>query len=71
MKAEPMQEIASMMATLINALEQWKCPACGGSGYYNGYSAIAPNGGPCRKCADTNRLHPVAYAALQKVKGTK
>ncbi len=59
---------AEQIAHLIEALEQWKCPACGGSGFYGGYSADAPDGRPCRKCSGTG-LHPVAYEALQKVRG--
>lgn len=50
---------------LRTALEQWKCPACGGSREFTGYSKEAPGGQTCRKCADTNGLHPVAFAALE------
>jgi uncharacterized protein (DUF983 family) len=56
---------------LIEALRQWKCPACGGTQVYSGYSAAAPNGGPCRKCAETEGLHPVAFAALKEVEAVK
>jgi len=45
------------------ALEQWKCPACGGSGFYTGYSHQAPEGRLCSKCEGLG-LHPVASAAL-------
>lgn len=49
---------------LREALKQWKCPACGGSGQFSGYSKDAPQGQPCRKCKDTNGLHPIAAREL-------
>ncbi len=54
---------------MLEALEKWVCPACGGTRVYSGYSADAPNGQPCRKCAQTDGLHPIAWAAIQKARG--
>lgn len=54
---------------MYQALKQWMCPACGGSKVYTGYSKDAPYGSPCRKCADTDGLHPIAFAALAKAVG--
>ena len=62
-----MNDLGSILATLIAALEQWKCPGCGGTGSYRGQE-VAPGGIVCRKC-DGHKLHPVAFAALQKVRG--
>jgi hypothetical protein len=63
----PQADDNCVICELLQALEQWKCPACGGSGQYSGYSKEAPNGQPCRKCVDTHGLHPVAFAAIRKV----
>ena len=51
---------------LVIALRKWKCPACNGSRYYSGYSKNSPGGTPCRKCANTDGLHPVAHEALKE-----
>lgn len=45
------------------ALEQWKCPACGGLGKYLAHSREVPEGQTCRKCGGNGR-HPLATAAL-------
>lgn len=50
------------------ALEQWKCPACGGNGNYLNKSrstgVYEETTVPCTKCAGIG-LHPVAIDALK------
>lgn len=55
---------------MFAALEQWKCPACGGSGIYQDKGFRGANkkvfiiaNVPCKKCGG-NGLHPIANAAL-------
>jgi uncharacterized protein (DUF983 family) len=58
-------EVMAAAPDLLAALVEWKCPACGGTRFYSGYSADAPEGQPCRKCRDTEGLHPTAWAAVK------
>lgn len=60
----------TVVAALIDALLLWRCPACGGSRRYTGYSVDNPNGQPCRKCAGSG-LHPVARGAIEAATGEK
>jgi DnaJ-class molecular chaperone len=66
-ETQPLEEDARIM---INVLNQWKCPACGGSGQYKGFSRNSPNGGPCRKCGG-NGLHPVATETIRYIQEGK
>lgn len=63
---------------LLEALKQWKCPACGGKGTYlqRGYEPqeIGPDvfvnrTVACTKCKGTGR-HPIAWTAIQLAEGT-
>lgn len=67
--AETVTDLLNGHGILIAALKQWMCPACGGSRVYTGYSHNAPYGGPCKKCADTDGLNPVAFASIKKASG--
>lgn len=50
------------------ALEQWKCPACGGTGNYlnksNASGQYEETTVPCTKCGGIG-LHPIAITALR------
>lgn len=50
---------------LVEALQQWKCPSCGGTTKYTNRSIYGTEVVPCRKCDDSG-LHPIAAAALKK-----
>ena len=55
-----------LIAELRDTLSQWDCPACGGKGFYTGYSRNAPKGQKCTKC-NGGGLHPLAAAAITKI----
>lgn len=69
---------AQLLYILLEALRQWKCPACGGKGTYlnRGFKKSEMVDGtvligakfyneevPCTKC-NGNGLHPIAAEAL-------
>lgn len=59
--------LQTSMQEMVDALRQWKCPACGGTREFKqAYSQAHPEGitGECRKCANSEGLHPIAFAAL-------
>lgn len=65
-------------AILLEALRQWKCPACGGSRRYTGYSKEArtkdPQANnrfdmPCKKCGEDG-LNPIASEAIRAYQAT-
>jgi DnaJ-class molecular chaperone len=61
----------NIIQILIDALKQWKCPSCGGSGTYLNKSydwtgEKTEEKVPCKKCAG-NGLHPIAQEALSQV----
>lgn len=63
----------NLISELLEALKQWKCPACGGSKTYRQeWSQKYPDGfeGTCRKC-DGQGLHPIAQAAIMKAQERK
>lgn len=73
---------AQMFATaplMLDALREWKCPGCGGSGTYHHNAAgraraiergrpidpkFQPDPVTCKVC-DGNKLHPIATAAIK------
>jgi hypothetical protein len=61
-----------LLFKLLEALRQWKCPACGGSGTYlqRGWKhgVFRSETVPCHKC-DGHGLNPIAYAAIQLAEG--
>lgn len=59
----------NVTSILTDALRQWICPSCGGTGVYNNKTV---KGGKlveetlvCKKCAG-NGIHPTASQALEK-----
>jgi hypothetical protein len=52
---------------LRSALERWMCPACGGSGFYSGFSQNAPEGRECIKCGGKG-LNPIAADVLERLR---
>lgn len=58
--------LETLIEELKDTLSQWGCPACGGTGFYTGFSKGAPKGRGCTKCGGGG-LDPRAAAALEKI----
>lgn len=66
--ADMWQEEKARADTLLAALQEWKCPSCGGAKTYVNRSTFGTSVVPCRVCKETG-LHPTALAAIAKATG--